>query len=228
MTLTIKAISDQHGHIPNDMPACDILLIAGDIFPVSDHSLDFQRRWETEKLYPWLERIPARDIVIVGGNHDFLYEYYMHEELDVVARMPFPLRNKCTYLCKDSAEVQGLVIFGNPYCIGDKNRGWAFTTDEDMMGTIFDDMPSDTDIVISHGPPYGAGDKVDDLTRLGSKAMWKAIQRVAPKAVVCGHVHEDRGVWHKPEGCLIYNVAMRDERYSIRKDNKVIDIVINY
>ncbi|MGC8606927.1 MAG: metallophosphoesterase family protein [Vulcanisaeta sp.] len=50
-------------------------------------------------------------------------------------------------------------------------------------------------ILVSHYPPYGTNvDKAWNGANIGSKSVRKLIEEVKPLAVLCGHVHESRGV----------------------------------
>ena len=50
-------------------------------------------------------------------------------------------------------------------------------------------------ILVSHYPPYGTNvDKAWNGAHIGSKSVRKLIEEVKPLAVLCGHVHESRGV----------------------------------
>src|SRR5580658_8754431 len=73
MAHRIVAISDQHGVLP-EIPACDLLLIAGDVCPVSNHAIDFQAAWLAAEFRQWLKCVPARKSVFIAGNHDFVFE----------------------------------------------------------------------------------------------------------------------------------------------------------
>ena len=59
--MIICAVSDLHGQLP-DIPKCDLLLIAGDVCPVTNHSLDFQEHWLDTEFRWWLKKIPAKKI----------------------------------------------------------------------------------------------------------------------------------------------------------------------
>lgn len=48
------------------------------------------------------------------------------------------------------------------------------------------------DILITHSPPHGIADRLDDGRRIGSTAVRAAIERLQPALVVCGHIH---GCW---------------------------------
>ena len=60
--LRVAAISDLHGDlIPADeFPPCDLLLIAGDVSPIDDHSPRAQQLWLETVFAPWLSQLPAR------------------------------------------------------------------------------------------------------------------------------------------------------------------------
>src|SRR5262249_13859615 len=69
----VAATGDLHGYLP-EVPACDVLLITGDMCPVSNHTLDFQRRWLEGPFAAWLRGLDAGTIVGIAGNHDFVAE----------------------------------------------------------------------------------------------------------------------------------------------------------
>ena len=75
----------------------------------------------------------------------------------------------------------------------------------------------DTDIIVSHQPPYGYGDQLSASSqgpskseRLGSMELLATLDRIKPKAVVCGHFHSGRGTYSRGN-TAIYNVAVAHE-----------------
>ena len=60
--MKVVATSDLHGTLP-PIPACDLLLIAGDVCPVWDHKLFFQDIWLRTTFTDWLRAQPAKKIV---------------------------------------------------------------------------------------------------------------------------------------------------------------------
>ena len=50
-------------------------------------------------------------------------------------------------------------------------------------------------ILVTHYPPYGTGvDRAWDGTHIGSRSVRRFVEEVRPLAVLCGHVHESRGI----------------------------------
>lgn len=197
--MRIVLTSDLHGALP-DIGPCDLLLIAGDVCPVENHDLDFQRNWLQTVFADWLEKTPAEQIVGIAGNHDFIFEA---EKVD----LPW------TYLQDAEATVNGLRIWGSPWV--PNLRSWAFYGGPGRVrGTIIDAIPSGIDILLSHGPMYGAGDRVMDGMYVGCKEMLNQIKRISPKLFVCGHIHEGYGAYSRiPVEYGVYNVAHMDVLY---------------
>src|SRR6185437_2725231 len=71
-------MSDPHGYLP-EVPACDLLLIAGDICPTGNHKPAFQAEWLDTTFRRWLESLRQVGKVIgVAGNHDFIFQDAPH------------------------------------------------------------------------------------------------------------------------------------------------------
>jgi Icc-related predicted phosphoesterase len=52
-----------------------------------------------------------------------------------------------------------------------------------------------TDVLITHGPPYGIGDDSGMEERAGCEELLVAVQRVRPLLHLFGHIHQAGGVW---------------------------------
>jgi Icc-related predicted phosphoesterase len=203
MPHTIVAISDQHGVLP-EIPACDLLLIAGDICPVTNHDVDFQEGWLRAEFRIWLERVPARKIVFIAGNHDFIFE--QHQDF-------LPADYPGTYLQDSGIEWEGLHIWGTPW--QPWFFDWAFNLREPELEKKWELIPDGTDILIVHGPPRDYGDGVPErvgIRHTGSPSLLERIRQIQPKLVVFGHIHEGRGEWRIGDTVLT-NATILDERY---------------
>src|SRR5581483_5510031 len=61
-------------------------------------------------------------------------------------------------------------------------------------------------IDVAHCPPRGTLDRTSLGIRAGSKAAAAVVERLRPRLVLCGHVHEARGVLER-EGTLYVNAG---------------------
>jgi Icc-related predicted phosphoesterase len=57
-------------------------------------------------------------------------------------------------------------------------------------------IPENTDVLITHGPPFGIGDYGGlNPGREGCQDLLLRVTMVAPKLHIFGHIHQDRGRW---------------------------------
>ena len=228
--IRVCAISDLHSHLPNVEP-CDILLLPGDICD-NDNSVA-QVGWLYDTFKPWLEKVPAKHVVGIAGNHDLVFG--KHSEL-------VPRNMRWHYLQGTIVKVEGLTIYGLPWSL----PIWgAFQLDEEGLKRKCSQIPSYTDIIISHGPPYGIGDGVPrsitperehlwpEIEHVGSFALYEAIFDVKPLLCAFGHIHEGRGHWRygPPDEysllehpIVLANVSHRNSQFEPVHNPMVFDI----
>lgn len=71
---------------------------------------------------------------------------------------------------------------------------------DNKLDKIWQTIPNDTNVIITHGPAYGYHDQInDDYARdpnVGSKSLTKRKQELegALKLHISGHIHEARGI----------------------------------
>lgn len=203
--MKVVAISDQHGYLPK-IPKCDLLIIAGDLCPTSDHSTFFQAYWLDNAFRMWLNEVPAEKKIFIAGNHDFVYQ-------DRPQIVPKDLPG--VYLQDSAHTYNDLKIWGTPW--QPYFFGWAFNLYEKDLEEKWKLIPDDTDIIVVHGPPKGYGDtaksvKTKELEHTGSPSLLKRIEEIKPKLVVFGHIHEGRGQWQIND-TILANVTVVDSKY---------------
>jgi Icc-related predicted phosphoesterase len=198
--MKIVAVSDLHGFLP-DVPRCDLLLLAGDLCPVTNHNIDFQANWVLGTFRTWLERQPAAKIVMVAGNHDFVFQYRRNW-----LGADFP----AVYLEDSGVEHAGLHIWGSPW--QPVFFDWAFNLTEPELARKWARIPENTDILVVHGPPRGYGDLTARQEHVGSPSLAERIAAIRLKLAVFGHIHPARGVYRMGE-TLLANVSLVDEKY---------------
>jgi Icc-related predicted phosphoesterase len=189
--IRLVLISDTHElHRELDVPDGDILIHCGDISMMS-RSLA-----AIEDFDDWLGGLPHKVKLLVPGNHEFVLE-------DPARR---GLITNATMLINESVKVMGLRIWGSPVT---PLCGAAFGLISDRERTeLYGQIPADTDIVITHGPPYGVLDREPGSEyHAGCRQLLAAIQRVKPRLHVFGHAHGCFGKMDSPD-TLFVNVAL--------------------
>ena len=205
--ITIVLISDTHNyHNQVTLPPGDILIHSGD-------ATGRGYKHEIQQFGKWLGQQNFKHKVFVPGNHDFLFQ-----DNEVEARST--LRKGCPdvhYLRSSGVilDVNGekLKVWGSPYTPWFMN--WAFNihTHTDGLKNEWAKIPKDTDIIVTHGPPYNINDRCNNGSRAGCRELRAACEKVRPLFHVCGHIHEEWG-WKYWKDMLFVNASICTASYA--------------
>ena len=216
MILTI--ISDTHNkhkHITGDLKGGDLLLHAGDFMNSGYNPM------EAMEFFNWFDVIDNYDHkVFIAGNHDRWMQDKPEEALGILTGY-----KTIDYLQDDwitvgdsdphDPNVQTVKIWGSPW--QPEFYNWAFNLQRqgDELKEKWNMIPTDIDILITHGPSWGNLDtvKFNPTFNLGCELLAERIKVVKPKIHVCGHIHTGYG--YKFDGDTHYfNAAVLDEQYN--------------
>lgn len=220
--MKIACISDLHGHLPQ-VPDCDVLVIAGDVCPATNHKLSFQQRWLDGPFRNWLEAQPAKHIVGTWGNHDWLGA----KAPDIIAQLDLPwqcLVDQATRIARPDGS--GLWFYGSPW--QPVFLDWAFNLEEHELAEKYQKIrESECDVLISHGPPYGVCDQAyphKESQHLGSHALHGIVREVQPKLLVCGHIHGGHGAGMLGKTQVV-NASILDEGYRMTYLPTIVNVL---
>ena len=198
--MRIDCISDLHGHFPQ-LDGGDLLIVAGDLTARDEPN-------ERLQFLQWLANQNYRKIVFIGGNHD-------NSLVGISIRT---IKNGRThYLCDSGTEFEGLKIWGSPWTKrfdGENPRCLAFTCKtEEELAEKFALIPDDTDILVTHSPPFLTLDKTISGEHVGSFHLTNRINIVKPRLHIFGHIHESYGEYWTETGMGFINASHVNERY---------------
>lgn len=214
-TLTIWHTSDTHTqhnflkpYYPED-DAIDVLVYSG------DYSYRGTQE-ETLKFCEWLGRMKEKFpyVVVIAGNHDWIFE---RNPTSGEAMIPPGV----IYLNDSGVEIEGFKFWGSP--IQPEFCSWAFNRNQIEIQPHWDLIPSDIDVLITHGPPHLILDKVDRGPHVGCPSLLAKIQSVKPLLHCFGHIHEGYGMV-TIDGTVYSNGSFCDARYNPVNPPNVITI----
>jgi Icc-related predicted phosphoesterase len=200
----IVATADLHGSLPNVLPDGDVLVIAGDVCPLSNHERQYQARGLRAVFAVWVEVQLTRfnDVLWVAGNHDFV----LQDSKKLGPSLPG------TYLQDTGMWLDGIRFWGTPWT--PTFGKWAFMAEEDVLEGIFSMIPEDTDVLISHGPPRFSCDRtLRTDENVGSLSLRTRIWKTGVRYVVCGHIHEGYG-GSATRYATVFNVSLNTVNYN--------------
>lgn len=215
-------VSDTHNrsNIVTEIPDGDVLLHCGDVTLRSFKN-------EFVSFNEWIGSLPHPTKIVIAGNHDRLLEVRPLNSFFSV--MGASNRDELiveftnfTYIEDEMVDVHGYKIYGSPWTpvhLGgfQKRRG-------SRIKNIWEQIPNDTDILLTHGPPAGVG----DYTRRGENAgcvdlLYEIQNRVKPLYSCFGHIHEGNGVYTDGVTTFI-NAAVCDTSYRAKQPVYVFDL----
>ncbi len=207
--MKIVCISDTHGrHHDVQLPSGDMLIHAGDVSAGGTESQikDFLR-WFSEQDFKYK--------IFIAGNHDFLFE----RDLETAKGL---IPENVIYLQESSITVEGFKIYGTP--ITPYFLNWAFNRHpgEDIEKHV-NKIPPDVDILISHGPPYGILDINVNGHHCGCQSLSSKIEKIKPKLLICGHIHEAYGQRQIGKTTFI-NASLVNEKYWYQNDPVIVEL----
>ncbi len=173
------AISDTHGkHRALKLPKGDVVIHAGDFcyFGNEQHVYDFIK---------WYKALDYQTKILIGGNHDF-FAAEQRDKLEVL------IGEEIIYLQDSGIEINGIKIWGSPY--HPDLLSWAFGKERgDSIKVHWDLIPNDTEILITHTPPYCILDKTRFGKSIGCEELLNKLEILKIKYHIFGHVHSSYG-----------------------------------
>lgn len=225
-TIRFVCISDTHNYANNlKIPEGDILIFSGDFSYTGKPK-------EVENFKNFLSSLPHKYKVVIAGNHELTFDKEKYRKLrnnpNMKSLLPEKFEEFITsftegveglyYLENSSINLYGYEIYGSPYTPMFFNM--AFMKPDDKLGEIWEKIPENTDILITHGPPKYIGDLTNHNINAGSMTLLNEVQkRIRPKYHIFGHIHEGYGVYYDDittyVNCAIMNVEYYPENLPI-------------
>lgn len=212
--MKIAFISDTHNkhkQIPEVyFEGIDMLIHAGD---VSGRGY----RNEILPFLDWYEAIPVKYKIFISGNHDFYFEQAVKDD-KTKADLENILKNRPSiiYLNDSGVEIEGIKIWGSP--VQPWFYNWAFNRMGIDIQPHWDLIPSDTQLLITHGPIEGYLDMTMSGDITGCPYLKETINdRLKElKLHVCGHIHEAYGKLVMADGNVLLNASVLNYRYEMQ------------
>lgn len=203
------AISDTHCRHRNlRLPRADAIIHAGDITYRGLES-------EVTDFLSWFSKLNYTYKIFIAGNHDFYFEKNP-------LRIPKLIPEGVIYLNDSGAEINGIKIWGSP--VTPLFFNWAFNRQRgEALRKHWQLIPAGTDILITHGPPFGILDTVISQQHVGCRDLLQTVNTVRPKAHVYGHIHEAYGTL-KRNGIQYINACLLNEAYEMVNKPVVFEV----
>jgi hypothetical protein len=208
--MRITHISDTHNkhkQLDGKLPGGVLLIHSGDISSLG-------RKQEVESFIKWFSKQDYMHKVFIAGNHDMTFdrEMLLRDKLahfegrtdydtecadgkpNWLVEMLNNLPDNVYYLENSSIKLEGINIWGSPYSPS-FGYGWGFNKDRGHdIAQCWNEIPMDTDIVITHSPIYGYNDRAQNTNQnVGCSDLYHRLHEVKPHLHFAGHIHEADG-----------------------------------
>lgn len=164
----------------------DTVVHSGD---ASNQRDPFLNEAELHRFIDWLADLPIKNRVFVAGNHDTSLEKGLITADYIRSR-------GIVYLNNEDIIIDGLKFWGSPFttAYGD----WAFMKARHKICRVWETIPDDTDILVTHGPPYNILDSTynsdNKIELCGDTSLMKRIMKLNLKLMCFGHIHSTHDI----------------------------------
>ncbi len=201
--MTITHLSDTHNlhRQVQKLPKADMIIHSGDISMrgTSKEVMDF---------IDWFIGLDYKYKIFIAGNHDYSLE---GKQQDIIQSF---LPNNCYYLCNSGIRIEGISFWGIPFFFSDDVSGRY----KELIARI----PNDTDVLITHNPPYRILDRAHNID-FGCHDLLDKVLEVKPRYHLFGHIHDSYGV-KKIGNTSFANAALVDEDYKLSNNPLIFEI----
>lgn len=179
--MRIVAVADTHlFHRDLHVPRGDVFIHAGDMCRGGDLA-------ELRASAQWIRSLPHPTKIVVAGNHDWAFV----EEPEAAREVLGP---DVIYLQDSGCEIDGLRFWGSPW--QPAFNDWAFNLPRGRaLAEKWALIPEGLDVLVTHGPPEGFGDRSSVGGRQGCADLLARVRVARPRFHLFGHIHEDGGRW---------------------------------
>lgn len=232
--MKITFISDTHTYMYDKKNYKELILPEGDILCFSgDIMTSGYNEGEIIHFLKWFSKQPFFYKIFIAGNHDRLFETNHYITDEIISNY---IDYGVVYLNNSSFEYEGVKFYGTPYQPFFCN--WGFNIpDSHKLKEIYSMIPIDTDILLTHCPPYGILDQShqsnwSNLTgekHLGSVELREVLDEMSqkdtsPRVVAFGHIHGDGGKKIQIGNTVYINASLCNEDYEPLNDIITIEL----
>ena len=235
--MRIVCISDTHSlhhKMVNSLPKGDVLIHAGDISNRGGEK-------DVTEFVHWFQNIKGYDTkIFIAGNHDHCFEKinqphhnYDYDWLRHLMSSENLSQSDVTYLEDSFITIESpefsksIKFYGTPW--QPWFYDWAFNLPRmgDELQEMWNNIPEDTDVLITHGPPNGFGDLVNNWMQpnvnVGCELLINRIIDVKPTLNIFGHIHEGYGVYYNDDTTFV-NASTCNSKYEPINKPIIIDL----
>jgi Icc-related predicted phosphoesterase len=244
--MRIVFISDSHSlheGMLYTLPKGNILCHAGDC-------TNMGKQHEIHEFVEWFKKIEGYDHkIFIAGNHDFGFELFKgirHKNEDWIHQILNKdelLKSNVIYLEDEEYVVtypnlsRPVKFYGSPW--QPEFYNWAFNLPRngEELEKKWNAIPNDTDVLITHGPPFGILDYPPHNVNVGCEILRFRVEQIDPLIHVFGHIHHSRGLKDVKDSLFI-NASICNERYQpinkpivielVEFDNQIVTSIIDY
>ncbi len=219
--MKIVCISDTHLVPPQPkIPAGDVLIHAG------DHTIygGFREiQMAGDKLRA--QHGKFKHILAIAGNHDKLFEKDRETAMHAFGHGFDGLH----YLQDESIVIDGVRFYGSPWTPAFFDWSFMLPRNSDELARKWHAIPDNTDVLITHGPPYGILDttgRAYEEKRVGCELLADRVPQLEKlKLHVFGHIHHSYGKRQVGDTTFV-NASICNEAYDATHAPIVIDLCL--